>query len=308
MSIDAIKNNLKIVSRPYSYLSRCLGYSRTVQSVKKSFQKRMGYPLDIDNPQTFSEKLQWLKLNYSDECLVAYSDKLAFKDHITEMGLDHYKIKTFDSASSFNGINWETLPKSFVLKTNHDSGSVWLVHDKNAANTELLEKKVDTSLKSTFGLKTFEYNYQKIYPRVFAEEMLYDCDLKDFKFFCFNGKPHYIQVDFDRATNHTRNFYNTRWERLNFSTSGYKISDRVIERPDHLDEMLEVSEIIASTLPFLRVDLYYVNKKIYIGEATFFPSAGWGKFSESSWDLKLGNLLKLPENLKNYEPGKRVYE
>lgn len=268
---------------------------RKIRGIRRQFQKRKGHKPDLKNPKTFSEKMQWLKIYYDNPKFITCSDKILMKQYLTDKGLGSYLPAILDTGKTFEELAWNLLPDSFVVKANHDSGSVWIIRNKQRCDTELLKTQVNAALSRTFGEKNHQDILLQIEPKVLVEELLDDDDLKDFKIYCFNGKAKFIQVDFDRHTNHTRNFYDLNWNALNFSTAGYPVSSRALDKPENLTAMIELAECISAEFPFLRADLYNVDNTVFIGEMSFFPSAGWGAFSEPDWDEKFGQLLSLPQ-------------
>lgn len=263
--------------------------------ISERFEKMLGYPLNLKRPRTFNEKLNWLKFNYTNPLMTVCADKYRVREYIREKKLDHILVPLLDRANCFEELDWASLPERFVLKTNHNSGGVWIVKDKKTQDREILHREINDALSRTFGLWSHELHYSRIKPVVIAEQYLEDNrgELHDYKLFCFNGTPGSIQVDFDRFTNHTRTFYDLAWNNLRFSTE-YPVAEKTIEQPKNLSEMVSTAAALSADFPFVRVDLYCVNDKLYFGELTFCHGAGWEKFSDFTWDQKMGDLLKLP--------------
>jgi hypothetical protein len=263
--------------------------------IAKQFEREVGYPLNLSNPETFNEKLNWLKVHYRNPLMPVCSDKYLVREYVENKKLGHILVPLLGAGDCFNELKWETLPDEFVLKTNHNSGGVWIIKNKTEVDTKVLGKEIDEKLSKKFGRLSHEWHYLDIKPKVLAEQYLADKkgELLDYKFFCFNGEPRYIQIDFDRFTNHTRTYYDLNWKNLRFST-GYPVSDREVERPKKFNEMFDAAKALSSGFPHVRVDLYHVNDRVYFGELTFFHEAGFKKFSDFEWDRKMGNLLQLP--------------
>lgn len=254
---------------------------------------------NLDNPRTFNEKLQWLKLHNQRPEYTRMVDKYEAKECVKEILGEEYIIPTLGVWERFEDIDFNNLPNQFVLKCTHDSGGLVICKDKSKLDISKVRRKINRSLKKNFFYEHREYPYKDVKPRIIAEKYMIDdssTDLKDYKFFCFNGKVQCLKVDFDRFTKHGANYYDKEWNLLPF----YEICCpsnplKIIGKPKYLNKMVEVAEKISKGIPFVRVDLYDVNNKIYFGEITFFPNAGNGKFEPEEWDYKLGEWLQLPK-------------
>ena len=274
-------------------IKKSVGEKANKYRIRRIFKRKVGYRLNLRNPVTFNEKLNWLKFNYQNDLLSVCADKYAVREYVTEKGFGSILTKLYAVSDSCDEIAWEELPNRFVVKTTHDSGSVWIVKDKQIENYAYIKHVVERALSRSFGRRSYEMHYQKIAPRVVVEELLGgDDSLVDYKFFCFHGVPKYIQVDFDRWTNHTRNFFDLSWKALNFSTE-YPVSKETIDRPEWLDHMLKIAGDLSSGLPFVRVDLYYADCEVKFGEMTFFHGGGFERFSDGKWDTILGSHLDI---------------
>ena len=264
--------------------------------VKHIYQKKLGKVLDLKNPKTFNEKIQWLKLYYRDPILPIMADKYEAKDLVLRKLGENLCVPTVALFESAQDIELEKLPQSIALKATHGSGWNIIARD----TTELDEKEVREYfrfwLRRSYYVYSKEWAYKHIEPRVICERLLideHDCLPVDYKVFCFNGRANLVQVDFDRFVDHTRSFYDLSWNKLDFSF-GYPMSNRSIPQPHPLKKMIDIAEKISSGLPFLRVDFYVHEDRPYVGELTFYPENGLGKFSDDNWNLKLGDMLKLP--------------
>lgn len=261
------------------------------------FKKRQNYSLDLNNPKSLSEKIQWIKLNCNIEELGVYVDKFEVRKFVENKVGQKYLAPLLGIYSDVNEIDFDALPNSFALKATHASG--WNLIVKNKKNLEFTDskKKVDKWLNSSFYKLTGEKNYKKIHPRVIVEELINDPsgDLKDYKFFCFHGKVKFIQVDGNRHENHKRNLYTKTWEKINVSYEHGNIKNEIL-KPHLLEEMIEVAEKLAVSFSFVRVDLYYNSENIYFGELTFTPGQGYEKFSDINYDIKFGDYLNLNDS------------
>lgn len=266
--------------------------------LKIQYKSIFGRKLDLNNPKSFNEKLQWLKLYDRKKQYMQMVDKSQVKDLISEeLGSDHV-ISTLGQWKRFEDIDFESLPNEFVLKCTHDSGSTIICKDKSVFNFDTAKEKLAKKLKTNLFWHGREWPYKFLVPTIIAEEYISsDGEApNDYKFFCFNGKVKCFKVDFDRFTEHKANYYTLSGELLPF---GEKVCapdyERKIAPPKNLAKMIEYAEKLSQDIPFLRVDFYEVNDKIFFGELTFFPASGFGPFVPEEWDEKIGSWLKLPE-------------
>lgn len=268
----------------------------------------MGRRLNLDNPKTFNEKLNWLKIFNRQPVYAEYTDKYTVKSYIEGLIGQEKIIPTLGVWDNFDEIDFDSLPKQFVLKSTNGGGGTGVIicKDKLKLNKEDAKSKLETSMKSNWKIQR-EWVYMDIKPRIIAETYLEnDSDeLRDYKFFCFNGRMKLFKVDFDRFINHHANYYDRDCNILPF---GEKICppnyNKKIVLPDNIEEMIEIAERLSAKIPFIRVDLYEVNGKIYFGEMTFFPDSGISKFSDEEWDYRLGSWIKLPQSKKTDKTGK----
>ena len=267
--------------------------------IKNEFYYKMGKVLDLDNPQTFNEKLQWLKLYDRKLEYIKMVDKYQVKKYVAEKIGEEYIIPTLGIWDRAEDIEWDILPDKFVLKATHDSGGLVICTDKNILDKEVAIDKLNKSLRTDYYLLHREWPYKDVPRKIIAEKFMMDDqvkDLRDYKFFCFNGKVKIFKIDFDRQTNHRANYYNNVGDLLPFGEADYPPDyNKKLRMPKHLEKMIELAEKLAQDISFIRVDFYEVNSKIYFGELTFFPAAGMGKFTSTEWDYTLGRWIELPE-------------
>lgn len=252
---------------------------------------------NLKHPKTFNEKLQWLKLYDRNPYYTKLVDKYEVKKIVAELIGEQYIIPTLGVWDSAEDIDFEKLPDKFVLKATHDSGRVIICKDKSKLDIAKAREEMAYSLKRDFYALTREWPYKNVPRRIIAEAFIEDKsgDLKDYKFFCFNGKVEFFKVDFDRFTGHKANYYNTNWNILPFEEIVCPSDkNQIHEKPENFDKMIEFAEILAKGLPFSRIDFYNNEGNIYFGETTFFPNSGMGKFNPEEADNKLGALIKLP--------------
>ena len=259
--------------------------------------------LDLDNPRTFNEKLQWLKLNNRKKEYTIMVDKYEAKKYVAEIiGREHI-IPNIGVWDRIEDIDFNTLPDKFVLKCTHDSGGNIICKDKKSLDINKAIKKMNDCLKRNYYYIGREWPYKDVKPRIIAENYMTDeskKELKDYKIYNFNGVPRLIQVDFDRFTNHRRNVYDVNWNIVDCDIfCGYKTDKQKKNvKPVNLEEMLEFAKKLSKGIPFLRTDFYNINEKIYFSELTFFPGGGMSYMPEK-YDTVLGDWIVLPEGKEN---------
>ena len=264
------------------------------------FHKR----LDLESPKTFNEKLQWLKLYYQISEHTRMVDKYEMKQYVNEQLGEGHVIPTLGIWNSVEEIDFDSLPQQFVLKTTHDCGGLVICEDKSRLDIEKAKQKLDKSLHTDYYIQYREWPYKNVKPRIIAEAFMQDesnTQLKDYKIFNFNGVPYCIQVDFDRFIDHKKNLYSTEWKLLDFSFNYPSHPEIVIEKPENLEEMLAFAKVLSKGEPYVRTDFYSVNGKTYVGEITFFPASGYGKFIPDRVDREFGDLIILPEKIISKE-------
>lgn len=267
------------------------------------FHHLHGWWMSWKNPKTFNEKMQWLKINYRENYQTQLVDKYEVKAYINKVLGEEYIIPTLGVYESFEEIDFDLLPEQFVLKCTHDSGGVVIVPDKQKLDIAAAKTKLERSLQRNYFWGSREWPYKNIKPRIIAEKYMIDArvdDLRDFKFFCFDGKVQFFKVDFDRQIEHHANYYDPEGNILPFGESLYPpVFERKIEIPDNLSEMIALAEKLSEGTPFMRVDFYDIDGAIYFGEITFFPMSGMDRFTVDSWEHKVGNMIKLPLEVEN---------
>lgn len=283
-----------------------LGFFRRTpdnQFLRKMFKNRMKEELNLENPKTFNEKLQWLKLYDRRPEYTMMVDKYAVRKHIAETIGEEYLIPLLGVWERAEDIDFDKLPDQFVLKCNHNSGGLCICTDKSQLDILKVRKGLNKALKQDYYLAGREWPYKNVPRRIIAEKYMVDesgTELKDYKVFCFNGEPKIIQVDFNRNTSHRKNLYDIEWNLLNLEFNYPSKRDIIIDRPMCLEDMLKYAKKLSSGIPYLRVDFYSIYDKLYFGELTFFPASGFGRFVPDKWDTMLGEWLQLPdENLKS---------
>ena len=291
--------NLLLVHMCQHWPFRCISDENYLKLFFKTYQGKM---LNLNNPKTFNEKLQCLKLYDRRPEYTVLSDKFLVRDYIKEKIGEEYLIPLLGVWDSAEQIDFDMLPNQFVLKCNHDSGSVIICDDKSRLNKKAVIGKLEKALKCQYFWTSREWNYHDIQPKVVAEQFMVDesgCDLKDYKFFCFDGMPKFIQVDAGRFSNHKRNFYTIDWEFIPVEYGCPNDSSMDVEKPKQLEHMLELATELSRGIPHVRVDFYIVRNHIYFGELTFHHGGGAMKVDPFSYDELWGDYLALPEKYIN---------
>ncbi|MGH2116477.1 ATP-grasp fold amidoligase family protein [Aerococcus sp. L_32] len=278
-------------------LLRILKFIPDKLMIEIQYLLKLGRKLNLKDPQRFTEKLQWYKINYRDNLLTIGADKYKVREYVESKGLHRILNKLYKVYSNPYEINVSDLPEKFVIKTNNGSGTNYFVKDKNFFDLPRIQEELNIWLNRDVYSTGREWSYKNIEPVIIVEELLEEDNnfegINDYKILCFNGKPMYIILDVDRFNGHKRNIYDLNWNLLDVTTDKPNIKND-IPKPEGLEELVEVARILSEDFPFVRVDLYYVNKKIYFGELTFYPWTGYVEFNPDSFDFELGNKFVLP--------------
>ncbi len=268
--------------------------------IKIQYKIKLDRALNLKNPKRFTEKIQWYKLYYRNPVMKKCVNKYAVRKYIKEKGLGNILIPLYAHYKWAEDVEWDKLPNSFVIKTQHGGGglNVIVVPDKSKiTKKEVVDKlayKIDKVGKKGGGR---EWAYWGNPTGIVVEKLLVneerpEAGVNDYKIFCYNGKPKYIIVDVDRYIGHKRNFYDTNWNNLNI-TSDCPAANREIEKPSNLEEMLKVAAILSEDFPYVRVDLYSVENKVYFGELTFYPWSGYVQYNPDKADFLFGEDFEL---------------
>jgi len=260
----------------------------------------MAQRLNLRKAHTFNEKLQWLKLYDRNPVYSRMVDKNAAKEYVKGIIGEEYIIKTLGIWDSFAQIDFDNLPNQFVLKCTHDSGGMVICKDKKQFDYATAKNKIENSMKRNYYYWGREWPYKNVKPRIIAEQYMTDSaereELKDYKFFCFNGRVECFKIDFDRFTEHHANYYDREGVLLPFGEVDCPPRpERRIDLPHRLSDMIVLAEKLSNGCVFLRVDFYEVDERIYFGELTFFPASGMGKITSQEWNQRLGQWIKLPQ-------------
>ena len=295
-TISYIKNPYKVV---YSLGSRMmLKWIPDSIYLKLIYRARMGQKLNLQKPETFNEKIQWLKLYDRQPLYTELVDKYEVRKHISKIIGEEYLIPLIGVWDRFEDIDFSKLPNQFVLKCTHDSGGLVICTDKTKLDINLAKKKINKSLNRNYYYPGREWPYKDVKPRIICEKYMVDesgLELKDYKLMCFNGEVKCLFVCLNRNSVNGLNvdFYDMDWTPMPFEKHFPK-SNTIIPEPKNFSKMVEIAEILAKQIPFVRVDLYEVKGRIYFGELTFHPGGGFEKFNPEKYDYVQGSWIKLP--------------
>lgn len=268
--------------------------------LKAHFYQRVGYPLNLENPKTFNEKMQWLKLYYFEPLLPVCGCKDTAKDYVKEKIGSQYIVPEIASFDSVDDIDFAKLPNQFVLKVNWGSSQNIIVKNKEEVQPKKIIKKLKKWMQkeSCHYYHSFEPSYKTATPKILCEEYIgaLSENLTCYKIFTFGSKPYLIQTVFDDKTPfESINYYDTEWNKLALKQN-YPNNTNNVAPPKHLSTMLELAEILAQPFPhFVRVDFFEVGEQVLFSEFTFYSDNGMAPFTPPEWDRKLGDLIQLPE-------------
>lgn len=270
------------------------------QYLKLMFRATMGTKLDFKNPKTFNEKLQWLKIYNRKKEYTMMVDKFKVRDYIAKELGEEYLIPLLGVWEDPDEINFDKLPNQFVLKCNHNSGlGMCICKDKSKLNIQNVKRNLKRGLKQDYFLTGREWPYKNVKRKIIAEKFMEDgnlAELRDYKFYCFSGEPTYCQVISDRSTNETIDFFDMEWHHMKFTgleKPYHPHSKTEISEPVQFSLMKKFAKKLSRNIPFVRVDFYEINQKLYFGELTFYPASGFGMFSDDSINIELGKKIKL---------------
>ncbi len=278
-------------------LSKILCLLPDEQYLKMKYRISFGKKLNLDNPETFNEKLQWLKLHDRKDVYTAMVDKSKAKEYVASIIGEEYIIPTLDVYDRFDDIRFEKLPKQFVIKCTHDSGGLVIVKDKNKLDIDSAKNKINKCLRKNYYYHGREWPYKNVKPRIVVEKYMNSLGSDsaiDYKFFCFNGKPEIVLACSDRFSEAglKETWFDSEWNLLPITEGGHDV-DKNLQKPKKFKEMKKLAEKLAKDIAFVRIDFYEFDKKVYFGEITFFPASGFERFDPEEWNKKLGDLIDL---------------
>lgn len=272
--------------------------------VREKFKKVFGREIDLKNPVTYNEKLQWLKLYDRKPFYSTIVDKYEVKKYIAEKIGEQYIIPTLGIWEHFDDIDFNALPDKFVLKCTHDSGGLVICTDKSKLDKKAAKKKIEASLKRNYYWQSREWPYKNVKPRIIAEAYMEDSktkELRDYKFFCFDGevKALFIATERQKEGEDVKfDYFDTQFNHLPFK-QGHENADILPEKPKCFDEMIRLAAELSKGIPHVRVDFYEVDGRIFFGELTCYHFGGLMPFEPEEWDYTFGSWLKLPPKTEN---------
>ena len=297
--IEKLKRFLFNKEIRFNYMTE-LGFYKLMSDEKyltKKYKLILKRNLNLANPKTFNEKLQWLKLYDRKPEYTTMVDKYAVKKYVADIIGEEYIIPTLGVWNHFDEIDFDKLPNQFVLKCTHDSGGIVICKDKNKLDLKSAKKKIEKCLKRNYYWSSREWPYKDVKPRIIAEPYMEDSkahELIDYKFMCFNGK---VKCSFTCSERFSKDglkvtFFDKDWNVMPFERH-YPVSKNPQKKPINYDKMIQFSEQLSKGISFVRVDFYEINGQLYFGELTFYPGGGFEEFTPEEWDYKLGDFLKL---------------
>lgn len=267
--------------------------------VKNAWHSRMTYKLNLKSPKSYNEKLQWLKLYDHNPLYTTMVDKYAVKEYVANIIGEEYIIPTLGVWESFDDIDFHALPAQFVLKCTHDSGGLVICKDKNKLDIDAARHKIEASLRTDYYAIGREWPYKNVPRRIIAERYMEDAatgELRDYKFFCFDGKVKWLFIATDRQNREEPyfDFFDMDFNHLPMQ-HGHPNAPVTPAKPKSFELMKELASKLSQGLPQVRVDFYEVDGKVFFGELTFFHHGGWTPFTPEKWDYIFGNEIVLPQ-------------
>lgn len=262
--------------------------------IVNTYLNSTGHKLNLSSPKRFTEKLQWLKLFYRSKEIEICTDKFTVRNYIIGKGYGDILNELIVAYDSVDEINIEELPEKFVLKLSHGSGWNIICKDKSKLNWFMYKLIIKSWMKQNLYIYGREWNYNNLKPKIIVEKYIDSGDgqLTDYKFFCFNGKPYYVQVDRDRFKEHKQTYYDMEWNKLEMVTGNVPVDEKC---PPKFEEMKKIAEDLSKPFPHVRIDFYNIEDKIYFGEFTYFDGSGFYNFKPDELDFVWGEKLKLPK-------------
>ena len=273
--------------------------------LKRAFKKSFGYDIDFDNPITFSEKIQWLKLYDRTPLLTQCADKYKVRDFIRDKIGENYLVPLLFETKNPKDINPENIPGDMpvFIKTNHDSSGGIIIKDNSKVNWKNIQSTLSKLLNKSYYYSTQEWEYKNIERRIMVEKLLSDKNDNmpiDCKILCFNGKVKLITMISDSGLpTHSASFYDINWNKKDIKLSSLINSEMNFVKPKNLDKIITLSEVLSKDFIHVRVDWLYVNERFYNGEMTFHTASGLNPFKPKKWEEIIGDYIRLPAVLKN---------
>lgn len=263
--------------------------------LKLRYKLKFGKKLNLKTPETFNEKLQWLKLHDRKDVYTIMVDKFKVKEYVANIIGEKYVIPTIGIYDKFDEIDFDVLPKQFVIKCTHDSGGLVIVKNKEKLDRNTARKIINKCLATNYYYRGREWPYKNVKPRIIVEKYMKDTrPIIDYKFFCFNGKPKIVLACSDRFSSDglKETWFDSDWNLLPITEGGHKTDGNIV-KPKKFNEMKQLASQLAERMAFVRIDFYEFSGRVFFGEITFFPASGFEKFVPGEWNKRLGDLIDL---------------
>ena len=300
VTIEKIKRYIKCPSQFVIFLNRYpIGHLLPDKfCLKHLYRARIGKNLNLKQPKSYNEKLQWLKLHDRKPEYIKMVDKFEAKKYVAERIGEEYIVPNYGVWSSFDEIDFDALPAQFVLKCTHDCGGLVICRDKSTLDKDMAREKINRCLKRNYYWSSREWPYKTVQPRIIAEAYMEDeknGDLPDYKFFAFDGEVKMMFIATERQSKEETkfDFFDANFNHLPF-LNGHPNAKKMPEKPQNFEKMKELAAKLSEGIPQVRIDFYEVNGKIYFGEITFFHWSGLVKFEPEEWDEKIGEWIVIP--------------
>ncbi len=291
---------MKTIRQVYLTIAKNFKFLSDKEFLKIQYENKLNKKLNLENPVSFNEKIQWYKIYYKNNLFTQLADKYKVRDFVKEKVGEKYLNELLGKYDTPTEIDYSKLPNQFIIKVVHGSGFNIIVKDKSLINYKEIENKLLKWQKINFYKKGREWVYKDIPRTIIIERLLNENDkdvINDYKFFCFDGKIKFIQIDLDRGNNNYRCYYNSAWEKLPFCTQKNVFFEGEVEKPTNLNDMIEVAIKLSANIPFARVDLYSVKGKTIFGEMTFFPNNGLNEYIPKETNITIGDYFILPNKI-----------
>lgn len=290
---------VNMINKIKSIRRKKLCESNIVLACQSAYKESTGKKLCLENPLSINEKLQYLKLNnyYDNPLITRCVDKYLVKQYVEEQNIGIRSACTYAVYDRTSQIEWESLPNQFVIKCNHGSGYNFVCRDKSKIDRSNVEKEINRWMQEDYWKIFVEPQYKNVNKKILIEEYLGN-SIKTFKFYCFNGvvKISYVSEDGENGElDKYIDFFDEKWNRKNIALAGHLNKPSEIEKPENLDEMLEIARKLSKPFPFVRVDLYDIDGVIYLSELTFIPTGGYMRLTPEGTDIEWGNWLDLSQ-------------
>lgn len=292
----AVRNPRVFLAYPFNML--CRKWMSDELYLTTLYRLRTGTKLDLTNPTTFNEKLNWLKVYYHNPTLTKMADKYEVKKIVADKIGKEYVVENYGVYNKWEDINFSSLPNKFVIKCTHDSGGAFICKNKKSFDYAGVEKVIKKNQRNNFYFGLREWPYKNIKPRIIVDRFLDDHTgivLRDYKFWCFNGVPTFMYITI-KGKDVFENFYDMQFNPVDIN-HGFPRHVPEFDPPQNFELMKELASKLSQDIPFVRVDFFDVDNHVFFGEFTFFDWGGFWPFKPREMDIKLGQLLTLPEKM-----------